>query len=547
MPLRHGIEACAIVLVVSGGAWCGTSSEIADAAMKGNTNAVRSLLAKRADVNAPQADGATAIQWAVYNNDLAMVNLLVAAGANVKTPNRDGATPLSLASINGNAAIIEKLLMAGADPNERRVHGETALMFASRTGSVEAIKVLVDHGADVNSKEDLRGTTALIWAAEQQHSAAVRILIEHGADVNAGDSVIPQRGSKPNVAPVASQRAAQVSALQGLQLDSVAQVRAQEVLDPYRTKLVGKMAPLHFAAREGDLESARILVTAGANVNAQTVDQWTPLAIATQNGNYKLALYLLDNGANPNLSTDGGWTPLYLATDNRNAEGGEYPVRPADMDHLDFIKKLLDHKADVNARAKDYTETRTNFTMQWLNEDGATPFLRAAQSGDVTLMKLLLARGADPKIATRNNTTALHVAAGIGWVEGITWEWSTAETLSAVKLCLELGIDVNAVDNDGRTALQGAAHKGRNDVVRLLVASGAKLDALDKGSRDTLSGELLGHKWMALDYAEGRVRVGVQSAIAHPETAALLRQLMKNAGIPVPSSGDPVCVGVTCK
>ncbi len=184
----------------------------------------------------------------------------------------------------------------------------------------------------------------------------------------------------------------------------------------------------------------------------------------------------------------------------------------------------------------DSTETRTIFTMQWLYEDGATPFLRAAQSGDVTVMKLLLAHGADPKIATANGDTALMVAAGIGWVEGVTFEWSEADNLEAVKMCLDLGIDPNIADGDGRTALHGAAHKGRNDVVRLLVDHGAKLDARDKGSRDTFIGAIARTYLEPIDYSRGLVRVGVQSAISHPDTEALLKKLMEARGIPVPSA-----------
>lgn len=308
------------------------------------------------------------------------------------------------------------------------------------------------------------------------------------------------------------------------------------------------MSALHFAARQGDLESVRELLDAKADVNQVTFDGWSALLLATQNRHYRLGAFLLDHGANPNTANNKGWTSLYLATDNRNIETGEYPVREGDMDHLEFIKLLLDHGADPNARAKDYTETRTNFTMQWLNEDGATPFLRAAQSGDITLMRLLLSKGADPKIATKNNTTALMVAAGVGWVEGVTYEWSPKDNLEAVKLCLDLGIDVNAADGDGRTALHGAAHKGRNDVLQLLVDHGAKLDARDFGSRDTGSGELSGRRWLAVDYADGLVRVGVQSAIPHPETAALLRKLMKAAGLPdSPPSGTSICVVSVCK
>ncbi|MGH9593239.1 MAG: ankyrin repeat domain-containing protein, partial [Bryobacteraceae bacterium] len=232
-----------------------------------------------------------------------------------------------------------------------------------------------------------------------------------------------------------------------------------------------------------------------------------------------------------------------------------------DMDHLDFIKLLLDHGANVNARVcgiaaprggrggapapppapgappvctGDSTETRTNFTMQWLREDGATPFLRAAQSGDVELMKLLLAKGANPKINTARNVSALEVASGVGWVEGVTFEWSPQENLEAVKMCLDLCIDPNGADEDGRAPLHGAAHKGRNDVIQLLVDRGARLDQHDHGSRDTVNGDMKGVTWVPLHYAEGLVRVGVQSAKAHPETAAFIKTLMAKQGMEIP-------------
>ena len=183
----------------------------------------------------------------------------------------------------------------------------------------------------------------------------------------------------------------------------------------------GGLTPLVYAARANDVESVKVLLAAGADINQTSAYGWSPLLVATQNRYYKLGAYLLERGANPNLANKGGWVPLYLATDNRNIESGDYPVRKGDMDHLEFIKLLLDKGANVNARVKDSTETRTVFTNQWLDENGATAFLRASQSGDIELMKLLLARGADPKIATTLGVTALHVAAGIGWVEGITY------------------------------------------------------------------------------------------------------------------------------
>jgi ankyrin repeat protein len=521
--------------------WCGVAagaagSAVADAAMKGDSTAVVALLKQKADVNAQQADGATALHWAVYHDDLALIDRLITAGARVTVANRHGATPLALACINGSARAIERLLKAGADPNERGPNGETALMMASRTGAVEAMLVLLKAGADVNATEKLRGTTSLMWAAAQSHAPAVKTLIEHRANVGVRSSPAAL-GRTAYLAPTARQRASQL--VNEADRESFVRRPANEG---------GGLTALVFAAREGNMESARLLVAAGADVNQATQYGWTALLTATHNRHYALATFLLEHGADPNIANKGGWTPLYLATDNRNIEGGDYPVRPGDLDHLDFIKTLIASGANVNARAKDSTETRTIFTMQWLYEDGATPFLRAAQSADVELMKLLLAHGADPKLSTGNNVTALAAAAGIGWVQGVTYERSEQDGIAAVKLCLELGIDPNVVDSDGRTALHGAAHKGRNQVVELLVAQGAKLDARDFGSRDTIAGEQIGRGWLPVDYADGLVRVGVQSAIAHPETAALLRKLMTERAIPVPAPiTSSVCITEVCK
>jgi ankyrin repeat protein len=305
-----------------------------------------------------------------------------------------------------------------------------------------------------------------------------------------------------------------------------------------------------YAVRSNDVESVRILLDAGADVNQVTGYGWSPLLVATQNRYYKLAAFLIDRGADPNLANKGGWTPLYLATDNRNIESGDYPVRKADMDHLEFIRFLLVRGADVNARVKDSTETRTVFTDQWLDENGATAFLRASQSGDVALMRLLLAYGADPKINTVLNVTTLHVAAGIGWVEGITFEWSEAANVEAVKLLLDLGVDPNIQADTGRTALHGAAHKGRPTVIQMLADAGANLGVRDYGNTDNRGGKLAVHTWQAVDYADGLVRVGVQSAIAHPEAGLLLRKLMVQAGLEAPPIGrtlESICITEACE
>jgi ankyrin repeat protein len=561
------IAACMAALVLCMCAY-GANSPVADAAMKGDKAGLRVLLEQKADVNATQTDGATAIQWAAYRDDMEMADLLISAGANVKLPNREGATALYLASIHGNPAMIDKLLNSGADPNERGPEGETPLMLASRAGNLDAIKVLLDHKADINAKDKIRGTTALMWASEQAHPAAVQLLIARGANV--GVATEPDtRNSRNNLANTVTQR---LNSSFGV----VGQARARGAAPPSspgapaasagppkktpdgeggddvaiffgppRKKDGGGLTPLVYAAREDCLECAKILLDAGADVNQRTHYGWTALLTATQNRHYRLAAYLLDHGANPNIANNGGWSPLYLATDNRNIESGDYPVRAPDMDHLEYIKLVIGKGANVNARicgtdstdkkcVGDSTETRNNFTMQWLFEDGATPFLRAAQSGDIPLMKLLLAHGADPKIFTAHNVTPLAVASGIGWVEGVTFEWSEKETLEAVKMCLDLGIDPNVKDDEGRTSLHGAAHKGRPEVIQLLVDHAANLDAHDGGSRDSVNGALLGKTWVPLDWARGLVRVGVQSAIPHPEAEKLLVKLMTDRGMPIP-------------
>ena len=582
----------------------GANSPVADAAMRGDTAAIRTLLTQKADVNLPQSDGATAIQWAAYRDDVVMADLLIAAKADVKIPNRDGATALRLAATNGSAAMIERLLKAGANPNELGPNGETPLMYASRNGNPAAVKALIAAKADVNAKEKLRGTTPLMWAAEQAHPEAIAALVAAGADVTLRSNN-DTKGGGAYLAPTVRARLASAFGSGGL--DGLAQAEAEangkqgngkqqgKQFGGGQGKAKGKAAPadapsvdgaapaddavtaadaaaaefsfgrqrdtnggaltaLVFAARQNCLECARVLLDNGANINQTTNYGWTPLLTATQNRNYKLAALLLDRGANPNLKNNGGWSPLYLATDNRNIEIGDYPTPKADMDQLEYIKLLIAKGADVNVRvcgsrgqpaplpagatlpcAGDSTETRTNFTMQWLQEDGATPFLRASQSSDVDLMKVLLAAGADPKIRTAHDVTALSVASGIAWVEGVTFEWSRAKNVEAVKMLLDLGVPVNQADEEGRTALHGAAHKGRNEIVQMLVDAGAKLDAHDVGSRDTVNGDMRGLTWIPLHYAQGLVRVGVQSAIAHPDTAALIKQLMAKQGLPIPA------------
>ncbi|MBZ5577402.1 MAG: ankyrin repeat domain-containing protein [Acidobacteriia bacterium] len=596
------------VLLLPLAAFAAVRPDVADALMRGDPAAARQLVEQHADVNAAQPDGATALHWAVYRSDREMVDLLLHAGANPKAANREGSTPLWLASINGDASILGALLKAGADVNERLPLGRTPLMAAARTGNIDALKVLLDHGADVNAKETLRGTTPLMWAADEGHAAAIQLLIQRGANIKAQSDLV-ERGRGPALGKSNDPRkavAAQGAALaagkaldlrdlsnlrgdangiggtagtgnatpparggagrggarggrggagaaandQGFDVNDDAAVAAFGFRNRIAPKDGGALTPLVYAVRADDLDSVKVLLAAGADVNQVTGYGWSPLLVATQNRYYKLGAYLIDHGADVNLANKGAWTPLYLATDNRNIESGDYPVRKGDMDHLEFIKLLLDKGANVNARMKDSTETRTVFTNQWLDENGATAFLRASQSGDVVLMKLLLAHGADPKIDTTLHVTALQVAAGIGWVEGITYEWSPESTLEAVKMLLDLGLDPNVQADTGRTALHGAAHKGRTDVIQVLVDHGAKLDVRDYGNTDNRGGKLAIHTWEPVDYADGLVRVGVQSAIAHPEAGLLLRKLMTERGMPAPPIGrtlESICVTEACE
>ena len=421
------------------------------------------------------------------------------------TPNRLGATPLFLASQNGNAKIIAKLIDAGANPNAPvMAHAETALMMAARGGDLDSVKVLLDHGAQVNAVETLRGTTAIMWAAEQNHPAIVKLLAERGADLKAQSTILhpPQRRGLAFARPDA----------------------------PPAVK--GGLTPLLFAVREGALECVQVLVKAGADVNQTSVDGSAPLLVAVQNGYYDLAAFLLDHGANPNQANDKGWTPLYLAVKNRNQETTAVPA-PSAVGSLDFIKALLDHQADPNVRIKEDTEVHQAMTAVWLKEAGATPLLRAALCGDLTTVRVLLDHGADPLIPTFDHTTPLQVAAGVGWADGLIHEYSEDQTVELVKLLLDKGSDVKAANDHGITALHGAAYKGANKVVQLLVDRGADLAAQDKGEDFGFGASSV--KMTPLNWAEG-VPIGMSSAIFHDDTVALISKLMTQRNIPIVSN-----------
>lgn len=477
------LAGCSVILL-SVAVLQAADTRLADATEAQQKDTVRALLKQKVDVNAAQADGTTALAWAVREDDVETVDLLIRAGADVKAANRFGATPLALAATNGNAAIVEKLLTAGEDANAVvSVTGDTGLMLAARTGRIDAILAFLNHGADVN-KTNQEGQTPLMWAASAKNAAAVKLLLDHKADANAKTRQAPP--AKP--------------------LDTIFSA-------PYP---VGGMTALLFAARQNDLESAKILLAGGANINLGAADGTSPILVAVMNGHYALANFLVERGADPNAADGKGRASLYAAVDMRNLEWSTRPAPPEKdaMTELELINSLIAHGANVNQRLTKKIPLRgqPSFDGRWANMIGATPFWRAAQSDDVTVMKLLKDKGADPNIAATDNTTALMVAAGVGWSDGQS-HGAQSDAPEAIKLCMQWGGDVNAKNDIGYTALHGAAFRGANDAVKLLVEKGARLDVKNQEGR------------LPVNMAEG-MHIGPGGWVEHEDTAALLHKLM---------------------
>ena len=470
----------------------GVDVRLVQAVKGGDRTTAFALLQQKVDVNAGEADGSTALHYAVRADDVDLVQRLVRAGAIVKIANRYGVTPLYLACVNGSAPMIEALLNAGADANAVSNEGETALLTAARTGSVEAAKVLLAHGAKVDARESWHGETALMWAVAQKHPEMAKELIAHGADVNARSNV--NNWERQNTA------------------------------EPREKWLpLGGFAPLHFAAREGCAGCVPVLAKAGADVNAADQDGITPLISALINGHYDVAGVLLENGADPNIADRTGRTPLYSAVDFHTMPNDNRPS-PKEIDNeitsLDVIKQLIAHNANVNAQLKSQQPYRAKLDRgdDTMLGAGTTPLLRAAKAGDVVAMKLLLDKGADARLATRNGINPLMAAAGLGTKEEDTTgrHKTQPEAIEAIKLCLENGVDINAVDGSGRTALYGAALQGFDQVVQFLADHGAKLDTKDRQGRTPLDAALGLAGGLGFDGSAG---------VPHESTAALIKKL----------------------
>jgi ankyrin repeat protein len=491
-------HSCLLVLAaaVAASAADGGPNSLIDAVKNGNPTAVQDLL-RHGNVNAPDEDGATPLHWAVYRDDLRTVDQLLVAGADVKAVNRYGITPLSLACINGNAAMIERLLKAGADANTTMAAGDTALMTAARTGSAAAVRVLIAHGARVDAKDSRMGQTALMWAAAENHAEVIQALLAAGADLHA------------------------------------------------RSSGDGKFTPLLFAARAGQRDAARVLLDAGADVNETLVNTGatngaSALILAIASTQYEMASFLLDRGADPNANGHGwGWSALHQLEFTRRPPAGRhvipFPVAAGTIDSLTLAQKLLDYGADPNAQMTK--QPMRPFFGRWGNTYvGVSPFWLGAKLVDRPFMSLLLSYGADPLLPNADGTSPLMAAAGVDMYETGYEPGTEKEVIDSVKLCMELGNDVSAVNYNGDTALHGAAMRGNNPLVTMLVEAGAKLDiknwrienrgVTSEGGREGRDGG-----WSPWRVAQGIYQNGRN--MARPETAALLARLMQERGLPV--------------
>jgi ankyrin repeat protein len=524
MHMRHIPVCCVIALLSAAALTAAGKSEVADAAMQGNRSGVRSLLQQNADVNAPQVDGTTALHWAVQANDLELTELLIQAGAHVTSANQAGATPLLLATVNGNAAIMERLITAGADPNAALTKSaDTALMMASRTGKVDAVKVLLDHGAQVNAKETWGGTTALMWAVSEHHPEVARLLIEHRADVNAKSNFVPSASGRgfEGTAPVAP--------------------KPNQPIEEFAS---GLLTPLMFAAREDDIESARLLVKAGADVNATGGDGKDALGLAIFDGSYDVASLLIDSHAKVNQADAQRFTPLFWAVDRRNMETAPNFPWMVTTDPLPLIQKLLDAGADPNAVINSTPRARMREGSPRLVY--ATALMRAAFAGDIELVKLLLAHGANPHIMSSDRETTLMAACGTGFINGYHRQRPPAERLEVVKLLIDLGEEVNAADSYGITPLMVAANLGDIAVVQYLIDKGADLATHDLGKKNDGAFGSSVEPLMPIDYAIGvGTFVPNNAVIMHADVVKLMSDLMKQRGIKHTTS-ECTLRGFTC-
>ena len=469
------------------------ATEAADAGLmaairSGDETEVRLALSRGADVTAAEADGTTALHWAVQADHETIADLVLTAGADVDAANRYGVRPLALACRRGNATIVKRLLEAGADANATLAEGETALMTAARTGVLEVVELLLDRGADVNAAETWRGQTALMWAAAEGHADLIPTMLSHGADAAA-------RSNKGWTA-------------------------------------------LLFAVREGRIDAVRALLEGGADIEdtLPVIEDDRPVGqdpeadvgglnaflLAAANAHYALAAFLIDQGADANSDTQ-GWTALHQVSWVRKAgiagSNNPAPRGSGALTSLEFVRKLVAADADVNARVTE----RPPAGISALNFVGGTPFLLAARTADADLMRLLAELGADPLLPNEDNTTPTMVAAGVGTAAPGEDPGTEPEVLEAVQVALELGGDLNGVDDNGETVMHGAASKQLPKLVAFLAEAGADINVWNQPNSKG---------WVPLDIVTGVPPKGDVTqfpGFIDPPTADALRQVMAAA------------------
>ena len=488
----------------AGVVWAAADSRLIQAVRTRDVQSVRALLNQRVDANAPQGDGSTALHWAAHVDDVAIADLLLRAGARANVANDEGATPLHLACTNRSAPMVERLLTAGADANAATLSGETVLMTCARAGEAKAVKALLVHGARVNASESAHDQTPLMWAAAQGHADVVRLLLETGADIRARSRTYPQ-----TVVGEQTQRA------------------GREELN--YTVLRGGSTPLLFTARNGDVESARVLLAAGADPNDALPDATSALVLAAHSGQGSVAALLLDKGADPNAFGT-GYSALHAA------------ILRSDVN---LVKALLAHGANPNIRMTKGTPIRRDTTDFNLPATliGSTPYLLAARFLEPDIMQALAAGGADTKLTMQNGATALMLAAGMGSGQNASRRGIAvidfgkvepeSRVLETVTAAVALGADVNASNQAGDTALHTAASQGYDTVIQFLAAHNADVNVKNKRGQTPLAALLGGGgrggrgRGAAAAVDAGADLTGIDTPIqsTHPSTAALLRKL----------------------
>ncbi len=498
-----------------------------EALQRRDAEAARALLRDGIEVNVRRADGATALAWAAHWDDVETAGRLLAAGADPNAANALGVTPLMLAATNRSGPMTALLLDAGADPRAARSNGETALTHAARAGAVDVVRALVAGGADVDAATS-RGFTPLMFAAVEGHAVVVGVLAETGADLAArNEAIVPRRmGYRRSAANNGNPRR-----LRDNQALLMSQLQQDGDLEPRRPQ--GGFTPLLYAAMSGDLDTVRVLVSAGADANETAADGTTPLIVALQRGireglwrlpggrNQHIAAYLLARGADPNLA-EAGYTALHVAS----ATGQRAAV-----------EALLEHGADPNDTQLRMPQRFINalipgdpyLTTGWVSQIGATPFMLAAKSVDVPMMRLLLEHGADPLLTAEGGANALMLAAGLAKRHATDvgyFIWDEEQAIEAIALAIEAGLAVATATDRGETALHGATRHAAHRVIRFLVERGADLDARTWADQTPLR------------LAEGYLYSGTY--VSYPETAALLRALGAD-----PAAGTQLNFGLT--